>query len=155
MVFRKWRIGQRAKRTLYHKWREKGFLLPPIFSFSRYPTLSFYTLPSQIRFFPPTLSLQLTSPLSSSLSSAMPTIAKLSFAGDTAKDFSIATPQKRRLRSNSTAEDEAPTTPPAKWKSPRRCIHSSPKSVSNVSELVSSSSSSSLSCFRWIGWVEI
>ncbi|KAJ8452680.1 hypothetical protein Cgig2_005016 [Carnegiea gigantea] len=60
----------------------------------------------------------------------MPTIAKSLFAGDTAKDFSIATPQKRRLRSNSTAEDEAPTTPPAKWKSPRRCMHSSPKSVS-------------------------
>ena len=93
-----------------------------------------------MQFFPPVyLSLfpQLASPLISSLCSAMPTIAKratASFAGDTAKDISIATPQKRRLRSNSTAEDEVPTTPPAKWKSPRRCIHSSPKSPSNVSE---------------------
>ncbi|KNA08891.1 hypothetical protein SOVF_158610 [Spinacia oleracea] len=56
----------------------------------------------------------------------MPTIADRSTSA-----FTGVTPTKRRLRSNSTAEDEIPATPPAKWKSPRRCINSSPKSPSN------------------------
>ncbi|KAL9238700.1 hypothetical protein vseg_013089 [Gypsophila vaccaria] len=69
----------------------------------------------------------------------MPSIATRStssISGDkntavTSTDVAVSTPQKRRLRSNSSPEDELPATSPAKWKSPRRCIHSSPKSPSN------------------------
>lgn len=56
----------------------------------------------------------------------MPTIADRATSA-----LSGQTPPKRRLRSNSTPEDDIPPTPPAKWKSPRRCINSSPKSPSN------------------------
>uniref|UniRef100_A0A803KRL4 Cell division control protein n=1 Tax=Chenopodium quinoa TaxID=63459 RepID=A0A803KRL4_CHEQI len=56
----------------------------------------------------------------------MPTIADRATSA-----FPGATPPKRRLRSNSTPEDDIPATPPPKWKSPRRCKNSSPKSPSN------------------------
>ncbi|KNA05534.1 hypothetical protein SOVF_189460 [Spinacia oleracea] len=56
----------------------------------------------------------------------MPTIADR-----VTSTFSDVAPTKRRLKSNSTAEDEIPANPPAKWKSPRCCIHSSPKFPSN------------------------
>ncbi|CAL1363584.1 unnamed protein product [Linum trigynum] len=43
------------------------------------------------------------------------------------------TPQKRRLRSNSTAAPETPISAPTKRKSPRRCLDSSPSSHPTVS----------------------
>ncbi|CAI0396545.1 unnamed protein product [Linum tenue] len=43
------------------------------------------------------------------------------------------TPQKRRLRSNSTAAPETPISAPTKRKSPRRCLESSPSSHPTVS----------------------
>ncbi|KAK9755704.1 hypothetical protein RND81_01G044500 [Saponaria officinalis] len=69
----------------------------------------------------------------------MPSIATRStsaFSGDInstviAIEVISSTPQKRRLRSNSSPEDDFPANSPVKWKSPRRCIQSSPRSPSN------------------------
>ncbi|KAL7002916.1 AAA ATPase [Sarracenia purpurea var. burkii] len=57
------------------------------------------------------------------------------------RSSSDATPQKRRLRSNSAAEDDLITSAlfrkphsPTKWKSPRRCINNSPSSPANLNQ---------------------
>ncbi|KAK9727147.1 hypothetical protein RND81_05G261400 [Saponaria officinalis] len=72
--------------------------------------------------------------------SIMPSIAASStsaFSGDAAVTR-WSTPQKRRLRSNSAAEDVFPATPPPSLKSRRLCMNSSPKSPSIVIEKESS-----------------
>ncbi|XP_074303064.1 cell division control protein 6 homolog B-like isoform X1 [Silene latifolia] len=61
----------------------------------------------------------------------IPTHARSAFSGDTViGKISLTTPPKRRLRSNSTVDDEIPSISPATWKSPRRCINSTPTSPS-------------------------
>ncbi|OIT33836.1 PREDICTED: cell division control protein 6 homolog B-like [Nicotiana attenuata] len=56
-------------------------------------------------------------------------------------EIGVSTPSKRKIRSNSTSEDDVVTstiTPspmeisPCKWKSPRRCVNDSPKIPPNV-----------------------
>ncbi|XP_021715500.1 cell division control protein 6 homolog B-like isoform X2 [Chenopodium quinoa] len=131
------------KPTQFCNWRQNSLPPSPPFSISRELFISlfhhFYTLLPlflQIHFFyflslhhtslPPFLSLTSNQLLSSSISLTMPTIADRATSA-----FPGATPPKRRLRSNSTPDDDIPATPPPKWKSPRRCKNSSPKSPSN------------------------
>ncbi|KAK4606151.1 hypothetical protein RGQ29_000424 [Quercus rubra] len=46
---------------------------------------------------------------------------------DSARSNPDSTPQKRRLRSDTTAAQDSPISTPVKWKSPRTCTTSSPK----------------------------
>ncbi|KAL4610219.1 hypothetical protein ACB092_08G035700 [Castanea dentata] len=46
---------------------------------------------------------------------------------DSARSNPDSTPQKRRLRSDTTAAPDSPISTPVKWKSPRTCTTSSPK----------------------------
>ncbi|CAI0556792.1 unnamed protein product [Linum tenue] len=55
------------------------------------------------------------------------------------------TPQKRRLRSNSTAAPETPFSSPTKRKSPRRCLDSTPSSHSTRNDSIEPISNSSKS----------
>ncbi|KAL9228678.1 hypothetical protein vseg_004231 [Gypsophila vaccaria] len=66
----------------------------------------------------------------------MPSIATRStssFPGNST-DTWLSTPQKRRLRSNSTVEDVVPMTPPPCFKSRKRCLNASPRSPPIVDE---------------------
>nr|XP_023879488.1 cell division control protein 6 homolog B-like [Quercus suber]POE76822.1 cell division control protein 6 like b [Quercus suber] len=46
---------------------------------------------------------------------------------DSSRSNPDSTPQKRRLRSDTTAAQDSPISTPVKWKSPRTCTTSSPK----------------------------
>ncbi|KAK7850462.1 cell division control protein 6 like protein b [Quercus suber] len=51
---------------------------------------------------------------------------------DSSRSNPDSTPQKRRLRSDTTAAQDSPISTPVKWKSPRTCTTSSPKTPISV-----------------------